>query len=232
MFRDHITSIQKKLFGLLDKQAEANLTAAIHLKDLMEYFRRSNLKIKNTPDFSDKEHGLIISIINQRELSHFVRKIREVKQEGHKHFAEFTGLLSKTLFTPIDSDDLYYFSQEIHSIIGHMYSAAFRIELYEAKWPDKFCYKLVNVLVDMTEESKAAINILKKMGKVRPHLEKMTKLERKGSEAYIEGMSILFKTEDEMEVLKWNDVYIRLRQAIRCTTALAERMESIIIKYA
>jgi len=231
MFGEHIASTRKNLFSILEKQAEANYRAAMHLKDLMDYFRRSNMKLKNGKTFSDKEHVLIINIINQRELSHLVRKIREVKEEGYQLFRDFIKMLNKTLVTPIDSDDLYDFSLAIQTILSHIYSAAFRIELYCAKWPDRFCDKLVNVLVDMTEESRSAISILKTMGDVKPHLAKMMKLERKGSTAYIEGMSILFQTEADMEVIKWNDIYIRLREAIRDCTALSEQIEAIKIKY-
>ena len=221
-----------KLFDILAKQANTNCEAATQLRDLMAYFRRLNLFIGNENEFSDEEHRLIIRIVNQRELSHIVRNIRDLDQEAYQLFREFVSVLNRTLVTPIDSDDLYRCSREIKSIIGHIYSAAFRINLYAAKWPDKFCYRLVDLFLDMTEESRVTISILKTMGEARPHLERMLILERKARKVYIRGMKALLETEDEKELLKWHDIYTELRKAIKCCVSISERIEYIKVKYA
>ena len=223
------SSTDEKFFRHFEQQAEMNYKAALYLKDLMDYFKKISLLVKSVSTNEDRKW--FIRMIHQIELTRIVHQIRQVKQEGNNLSKEFNSLLTKTLITPIDSDDLYELSMQLLSILQSIHSAANRIELYRAQESDKFSSKIIHILVSMTQESKEAFKILRKMGNVKPHLDKMLSLERKSSEAYIEGMGLLFQSGNEIEIIKWNDIYIRIRNAIRFCTHLSEMIEYLVIKY-
>ena len=223
------SSKDKKFFDLFEKQSNLNYTGALYLKDLVDYFKKLNLITKSVA--ADEDKKWFIRLVHQIELSHIVHKIRDLKQEEKDILKEFNLLLHKTLVTPVDSDDLYELSMKLMKVLNYIYSSAYRIDIYRAQETVKISSKLVNILVSATEESKEAFNILREMGNVKPHLEKVRILERRGSEAYIECMSKLFQTENEIEVIKWNDIYIRIRKAILACTKLSEMIKYLIVKY-
>jgi len=223
------SSKDKKFFSLFEKQSNLNYRGALYLKDIIDYFKKLNLITKSVA--ADEDKKWFIRLVHQIELSHIVHKIRDLKQEEKDIMKEFNLLLHKTLVTPVDSDDLYDLSMKLMKVLNYIYSSAYRIDVYRAQETVKISSKLVNILVSATEESKEAFNILREMGNVKPHLEKVRILERRGSEAYIECMSLLFQTENEIEIIKWNDIYIRIRKAIIACTKLSEMIKYLIVKY-
>ncbi|MEQ8191745.1 MAG: DUF47 family protein [Candidatus Eremiobacterota bacterium] len=223
------SSKDKKFFALFEKQSNLNYTGALYLKDLIDYFKKINLISKSVA--SDEDKKWFIRLVHQIELSHIVHKIRDLKHEEKNIMKEFNLLLHKTLVTPIDSDDLYELSLKLMKVLNYIYSSAHRIDIYRAQETVNVSSRLVNILVSTTEESKEAFNILREMGNVNPHIEKVRLLERKGSEAYIECMSKLFQTGNEIEIIKWNDIYLRIRKAILACTKLSEMIRYLKVKY-
>ncbi|MEQ8221795.1 MAG: DUF47 family protein [Candidatus Eremiobacterota bacterium] len=223
------SSKDKKFFDFFEKQSNLNYTGALYLKDLMDYFKKLKLITKSVA--GDEEKKWFIRLVHQIELSHIVHKIRDLQHEEKKLLKELNLLLHKNLVTPVDSDDLYELSMKLMKVLNYIYSSAYRIDIYRAEETVKIPSRLVNILVSATEESKEAFNILREMGNVNPHIEKVRILERKGSEAYIECMSRLFETGNEIEIIKWNDIYLRIRKAILACTKLSEMIRYLIVKY-
>ncbi|MBK5239990.1 DUF47 domain-containing protein [Clostridium sp.] len=121
--------------------------------------------------------------------------------------------LIEAFTTPFDRADIYSFSIAMDKIIKYTKSTLLSMETFEVA-PDDIITLMVSKLKEGTDFLLESINILKNNPiKSQEYIIKMRATHTEVEKLYRDGMTVIFKTSDPMNAIKYREVYHHIKDA-------------------
>ncbi len=150
----------------------------------------------------------------------------------HKVFTE----LGRNFITPFDREDIHYLASSLDDICDYIYATAKKINFYKINPNDTGIQKMADLIVQATEQVRAAVRELRNMRdmrKITDALVKVNSIENQADDIFDMSIDRLFETEpDAKEVIKKREIYQVMEIVTDKCEDAANVIESIIIKYA
>lgn len=200
----------RALFQLLDDQAELCCDAAKAFQDL---------------------------IVDYGQVERHAQRLKEIESAADEKIRALFNRVDATFVTPLDKEDLHALSSELDDITDSIEAAASRFVLFHISEPREDVARLAEVVVNITNCLRQAINALSDLHNktaITEALEAAHRSESTGDMLFRQALGNLFNTPMEMPltVIKWKDIYERIEKAIDKSEDVASRIGSILVKYA
>ncbi|MBA2502785.1 MAG: DUF47 family protein [Pyrinomonadaceae bacterium] len=139
--------------------------------------------------------------------------------------------LNKSFITPFDREDIYMLSGALDDIVDLIDDAARAMVMYDLHESTKYAIQFADVLQRMAVHLHEVVSMLERPAGIMPRLVEIHRLENEGDDVYHAAIAELFRhTSDPLTVIKWKDIYEKLESAVDRCEAVANIIESIIIK--
>ncbi len=200
-------------------------------KKFYNFFEESAQLIIKGADELNKLSG---SSPTQRE--DIYKRIEELEHEcdnvTHKVYDE----LNKTFVTPFDREDIHMLASELDDIMDFMDESSKRCLLYKLKDIPGPMVELIDILHKSVGEISRGVTLLRhsnKFTELRQALLKVHEYENKADTVYEQTLAKMFDEEkDAILVIKLKDIYGSLERATDKCEAVANVLETILIKHA
>lgn len=164
------------------------------------------------------------------------RRIEELEHEcdnvTHKVYDE----LNKTFVTPFDREDIHMLASELDDIMDFMDESSKRCLLYKLKEMPAPMIELIQILHKSVGEISRGVALLRhtnKFSELRMTLRKVHEYENQADTVYEQTLAKMFDEEkDAILVIKLKDIYGSLERATDKCEAVANVLETILIKHA
>lgn len=207
-----LPGISKKqvFYELLEKQAQFAVEAAKEFQAL-------------TNDFS--------------KLVHHAVRIKEIESAADHVTHELANRIDTTFVTPLDKEDLHTLSGELDDVTDRIEACTGRMALYQLKQSRPDLIKLVNLLVQITEATKEAVESLRNKpnrDKIQDIFIRIHQIENEHDALFRKALADLLNVPDAdpIKVIKWKEVYDRIEAAVDKCEDVANVIESVVVKYA
>jgi uncharacterized protein len=166
------------------------------------------------------------------EKRHLARELLICEQEGDRITHDIIHRLNETFVTPIDREDIYALASALDDIVDFTEEVGDYLGLYKIEAPMERAQDLARVLVQSARQIAAAMPRLRRFDDISHYTVELNRLENEGDRLTREALASLFDDNgvDPMVVIRWKDIYDRLEAAIDATEAVANILESIVIK--
>jgi predicted phosphate transport protein (TIGR00153 family) len=166
------------------------------------------------------------------EKRHLARELLICEQEGDRITHDIIHRLNETFVTPIDREDIYALASALDDIVDFTEEVGDYLGLYKIEAPMEKAQDLARVLVQSARQIAAAMPRLRRFDDISHYTVELNRLENEGDRLTREALASLFDDNgvDPMVVIRWKDIYDRLEAAIDATEAVANILESIVIK--
>ena len=144
--------------------------------------------------------------------------------------------LNDSFVTPFDREDIYAIAGQLDDIADYIEDIVSKFGIYDVSQMRDDAKTLSKILVKLTEQVDMLFQALpesKKTSEVRDAIIRINDLEDQGDVIYRNALSYLFKNEkDAVEIIKWNEMYEMIENAIDSAEHLADTIEGILTKNA
>jgi uncharacterized protein Yka (UPF0111/DUF47 family) len=131
----------------------------------------------------------------------------------------------------MDRDETYALATKLDDVVDYIEEAADFLGLYNIEAPMTQANELTSILVASCSELAEALDKLRGMGDVDPHLIEIHRLENDGDRVSRDAVAALFSNGiDPMVVIRWKDIFAVLEKAIDATESTAHIIEGILIR--
>jgi predicted phosphate transport protein (TIGR00153 family) len=159
------------------------------------------------------------------------REIRELEHEGDRLTHEVVDHLNRTFVTPFDRDDMYRLAGALDDICDHVDEAAGNIVSYGVETVRPAAREQAQVILRAARKLDEAVGCLEGFKDARRQLIELRELEDEGDRLVREGVSQLFKAEeDAITVIRWKDIHEHLEEAVDACENAADVLEAILVK--
>jgi uncharacterized protein len=173
---------------------------------------------------------------SQNERQGVFERIENLEHEcdnvTHKVYDE----LNKTFVTPFDREDIHMLASELDDIMDFMDESSKRCLLYKLKEIPDPMVKLIEILYESAIQIKQGVTLLRhtnKTDELRQSLRKVHEYENQADTVFEQTLANLFDVEkDAILVIKLKDIYGSLERATDKCEAVANVLETILIKHA
>ncbi|USK71159.1 DUF47 domain-containing protein [Peribacillus asahii] len=189
---------------------------AINLKESSNYF--ADYKLTNVDD-----------------LKIFSEKMKEYESKGDSLVHEVIKDLHNAFITYIEREDILTLTMSLDDVLDGLEHTAALFEMYSVVHADDYMLKFVDAIRNCTTEIDAAIELLatKKLPNMRDHAIKIKDLESKCDDILRESIKQLFANEkDPIRIIQYKEIYEELENIADFCQAVANTLESIIMKNA
>ncbi len=150
----------------------------------------------------------------------------------HKVYDE----LNKTFVTPFDREDIHMLASELDDIMDFMDESSKRCQLYKLTEIPQPMVKLIDILYESAIQIRNGVLLLKftnKTDELRQSLMKVHECENQADTVFEQTLAKMFEEEkDAILVIKLKDIYASLERATDKCEAVANVLETILIKHA
>jgi predicted phosphate transport protein (TIGR00153 family) len=141
--------------------------------------------------------------------------------------------IDRTFITPIDREDIHQLAVRLDDVIDLVDGTIRRVALFKITQPTELSRQLSTIIVRATAEVVDAVGELRKQKGVVEHCIRIKQFENEGDVAYHEAVASLFTGQVEpIEVIKWKDIYDNLERTIDQCAAVAQMLESVVLKHS
>ena len=160
-------------------------------------------------------------------------QIKRLEHECDEISHEILRDIDRTFITPIDREDIHQLAVRLDDIIDLIDGTIRRVTLFKIEQPTELSRRLSAIIVKSTAEVVDAVGELRKQKGVVEHCIRIKQFENEGDVAYHEAVASLFTGKVEpLEVIKWKDIYDNLERTIDQCTAVAQMLESVVLKHS
>ena len=162
-------------------------------------------------------------------------KAHEIKEVEHKcdfltH--EIIQRLNKTFVTPIDREDIHNLARTLDDVMDAIDNAASLIPLYKIEKVLPGARELTRVIIQQTDEVRAAVEALEARKGVLERAIEINRLENEADRIHREAIGRLFEQErDPITVMKWKELYDLLEEATDACEDVANLLENVVVKH-
>ena len=162
-------------------------------------------------------------------------KAHEIKEVEHKcdfltH--EIIQRLNKTFVTPIDREDIHELARTLDDVMDAIDNAAALIPLYRIDKMRVGAREFTRVIIQQTDEIRAAVEALEKHKGVLEHCVEINRLENEADRIHKNALGALFDEEtNPIMVLKWKEIFDILEEATDACEDVANLLENVVVKH-
>ena len=165
------------------------------------------------------------------DSKHLAADIKHCEHEGDRITHDIIDRLNHTSVPPIDREDILALASALDDTVDYTEEVADYLGLYRIEAPMEQAIALAGVLHAAAGEIAEAIPQLRGFRDISRHTVEINRLENEGDQITRGAMASLFDTGiDPMVVIRWKDLFERLKAAIDATERVANIMEGVVIK--
>ena len=180
--------------------------------------------------------GLESLIKDFREVAVRAKEIKDTEHEGDVITHETIEMLNRTFITPLDREDIHKLVSSLDDVLDYIEACAARLHLFKIGRTTDESRLLVGILVKATQEVEQAVSGLRRLkggDAIMKHCVEINRLENEGDYVGRTAVAKLFEGANEpLEVIKWNEIYDTLENAIDRCEDVANVLEGIVLKNA
>ena len=159
-------------------------------------------------------------------------EIKEVEHQCDFLTHEIIQRLNKTFVTPIDREDIHELARTLDDVMDAIDNAAALIPLYRIDKVLPGARELTRVIIQQTDELRAAIEALEKRHGVLERSIEINRLENEADRIHQAALGRLFDEEpNPIMVLKWKEIYDLLEEATDACEDVANLLENVVVKH-
>src|SRR5579859_2881636 len=161
-------------------------------------------------------------LVNFPDSGELATEIRDCEHEGDRITHDIIDRLNHTFVTPIDREDILALASALDDIVDYTEEVADYLGLYRIEAPMDQAISLAQVLSAACREISLAIPLLRGFKDMSTHTVEINRLENDGDRITREAVASLFDARiDPMVVIRWKDIFERLKAAINSTKRVA-----------
>jgi uncharacterized protein len=159
-------------------------------------------------------------------------EIKEVEHQCDFMTHEIIQRLNKTFVTPIDREDIHELARTLDDVMDAIDNAAALIPLYRIDKMRPGARELTRVIIQQTDEIRAALDALEKRHGVLERAIEINRLENEADRIHQQAISQLFDEEtNPIVILKWKELYDLLEEATDACEDVANLLENVVVKH-
>lgn len=171
-----------------------------------------------------------------REVPVRAKQIKDTEHEGDVITHHTIEMLNRTFITPLDREDIHKLVSSLDDVLDYIEACAARLNLFKVGQTTDEARLLVGILVKATQEVERAVSRLRRQKDAEAILNHCTEINRLENEGDYVGRTAVAKlfegTNDPLYVIKWNEIYDTLENAIDRCEDVANVLEGIVLKNA
>ena len=199
-----------------DKFAVMLFNIAQNLKEGADYF--ADYKLKNIS-----------------HLKVFSDTMKDYEHKGDSMVHNVIKELNNAFITPIEREDILELTMRMDDVIDGLEHCAALFEMYSIVNADEYMLKFVDAIKQCTYEIENAVDTLstKKLPMIREHAIKIKDLESVCDGIQRQSIKNLFTVEkDPIRIIQYKEIYESLEEIADHCQAVANTLETIIMKNA
>ncbi|HEY2986189.1 MAG TPA: DUF47 domain-containing protein [Candidatus Binatia bacterium] len=175
-------------------------------------------------------------IKDYRDVALRAKEIKDTEHEGDVITHNTIEMLNRTFITPLDREDIHKLITSLDDVLDYIEACAARLHLFKVGKTTDESRLLVGILVKSTQELERAVFKLRQLkngDSIMKHCIEINRLENEGDFVGRTAVAKLFEGEpNPLEVIKWNEIYETLENAIDRCEDVANVLEGIVLKNA
>jgi hypothetical protein len=199
----------EKFYDCFESAVKKVVEGAVQLADLIEDFRDVPLR---------------------------AQQIKDTEHEGDVVTHNTIEMLNRTFITPLDREDIHKLITSLDDVLDYIEACAARLNLFKVGKTTDEARLLVSILVKATKEVEQAVFKLRRLkdgDSLMKNCVEINRLENEGDFVGRTAVAKLFEGEpNPLEVIKWNEIYDTLENAIDRCEDVANVLEGIVLKNA
>ena len=157
----------------------------------------------------------------------------DCEHEGDRITHDIIHHLYRRSATPFDRADLLALASGVDDVVDYAEEVADYLFLYKVEAPMEQAVALANVLEKAGAELAEALDLLRELDRLQPHLVEIGRLEDEGDRIERECLAALFEGGiDPMLVIRWKDIVERLEEGVDSCDHVGHVLEGIVVKHA
>lgn len=177
-----------------------------------------------------------VTNVNVKERDDYYKKIdileAEIEEIVHKTNIE----LSRNFLTPFDREDIHALITSMDDVCDYMHGAASRMKMYQVDKITKSIRKLTEINLEAVQLISGAIIDLKEhrdLKRITIACKRISKLESKADNLFDKAVEDIFENETDVKnIIKYKEVLAALEDASDKCKAVANVLETIVVKYS
>ncbi len=159
-------------------------------------------------------------------------EIKEVEHQCDFLTHEIIQRLNKTFVTPIDREDIHELARTLDDVMDAIDNAASLIPLYRIDKVRGGARELTRVIIQQTDEIRAAVEALENRKGVLERAIEINRLENEADRIHKQAIGKLFDEEtDPIAVIKWKEIFDILEGATDACEDVANLLENVVVKH-
>ncbi|MEH7301765.1 DUF47 domain-containing protein [Neobacillus drentensis] len=172
---------------------------------------------------------------NVSDLKIFSEKMKELETKGDSFVHEVIKELNDAFITPIEREDILHLAMSMDDVLDGLEGCAALFEMYSITNADNFMIQFVDAIQGSVHEIDKAVELLsnKKLAQIREHAIKIKDFESKCDNILRLSIKNLFTVEkDPIRIIQYKEIYEELEDIADYCQAVANTLETIIMKNA
>lgn len=172
---------------------------------------------------------------NISDLKIFSKKMKEFEHKGDSMVHIMTKELNNAFITPIEREDILELTFRMDDVLDGLEHCAALFEMYSIINADEYMIKFVEAIKQCGVEIEIAVDTLstKKLTRIRENAIKIKDLESVCDGIQRQSIKNLFTVEkDPIRIIQYKEIYETLEEIADCCQAVANTLETIIMKNA
>ncbi|MCP8970004.1 DUF47 domain-containing protein [Ectobacillus ponti] len=172
---------------------------------------------------------------NVSDLKTFSEKMKEYESKGDTMVHEIIKDLHHAFITYIEREDILALTMSLDDVLDGLEHTAALFEMYSVTTPDTYMRRFSDAIRSSAAEIQTAVDMLasKKLLNMREHVIKIKDLESTCDGILRESIENLFAHEkDPIRIIQYKEIYEELENIADFGQAVANTLESIIMKNA
>lgn len=204
------------VFKKKDKFAIILSDIAVNLKESAEYFAK-------------------FEINNVSDLKIFAERMKKYETDGDSLVHTVIRELNHAFITPIEREDILALTMSMDDVLDGLEQCSALFEMYSITSADEFMLQFVEAIRQCTIEIELAVELLttKNLLKIRENAIKIKDYESQCDGILRQSIKHLFSVEkDPIRIIQYKEIYENLEDVADWCQAVANTLESIIMKNA
>ena len=160
-------------------------------------------------------------------------EIRATEHRGDEISHDIGHRLEATFVTPFDREDIYALISALDDVLDFIEEVADTFVLYRIEAPTATAVEQASIVVKQVELVHDALAHLQGFKGLDRYWIEIHRLENEADDIYFKAMADLFKnSSNPLNVIKWKELYDTLENATDKCEAVANIIESIVLKHS
>ena len=160
------------------------------------------------------------------------RRIKDAEHACDELTHTITTKLNKSFITPFDREDIFTLIVALDDVCDYVDAGARAVLMYGITEISDPAKALAKVIQSQAMEIHSAVSMLSKPDGMNQHIVEIHRLENEADDVYFRAIGELFhKSTDALAVIKWKELYEILENATDRCEAVANIIESVILKH-